>query len=303
MMGFFGANHEASDGKSHNGPIGCTWTDIWGTVWRKEQEGIIGFPVAFPISSPEALRSYRWPDTVNDAHLIEPIYATAKAFVNPTDAFLGGSHRNTLWERACQLVGMESLMDYFYSEPGFIRDLFHSITDFHLGIAHHYLKLGVEMIHCSDDLGTQHGPLIGPDLLNEFFVPEYHRLFDLYRQQNVLINFHSCGNIESVIPTFTELGIHILNPVQTTANDLDKVRRLTQGKIALQGGVSSGTILSGPIETIIAETRQRIRQLGADGGYFCAPDQYMPWPQAHIDALFHTVETYGRYPLTDGEPS
>ncbi len=38
-------------------------------------------------------------------------------------------------------------------------------------------------------------------------------------------------------------------------------------------------------------------QLGRDGGYFCGPDQGMPFPKAHVDALNQAVERYGRYPL------
>ena len=68
--------------------------------------------------------------------------------------------------------------------------------------------------------------------------------------------------------------------------------------MALQGGVSTATILAGPTEAIESEVRQRLWQLGRDGGYFCSPDQGMPFPQAHIEAFHQAVERYGRYPLT-----
>ncbi|MBC8235577.1 hypothetical protein H8E77_39020 [bacterium] len=38
-------------------------------------------------------------------------------------------------------------------------------------------------------------------------------------------------------------------------------------------------------------------QLGRDGGYFCAPDQGMPCPAEHIQAMNAAVEEFGRYPL------
>ena len=67
--------------------------------------------------------------------------------------------------------------------------------------------------------------------------------------------------------------------------------------MALQGGVSTKTIMEGPPEKIVAEVRQRLWQLGRDGGYFCAPDQGMPFPPAHIDAFSQALDQYGRYPL------
>jgi len=69
----------------------------------------------------------------------------------------------------------------------------------------------------------------------------------------------------------------------------------------LQGGVSSATVYEGPVERIAAEARQRMWQLGRDGGYFCGPDQGLPFPAEHIEALRATVEQYGRYPLEQPE--
>lgn len=177
----------------------------------------------------------------------------------------------------------------------------HEGMDFDLPIARHYVKVGVEMVHMGDDLGTQSGPLLGPRILEEFLVPEYRRLFDFYKRCGVLVTFHSCGNIESVVETFMDLGVDVLNPVQATANDLDRVRKMTQGRMALQGAVSSALIMEGPPERIAAEVRKRIRQLGRGGGYFCGPDQGMPFPRAHIDALHDAVATY-RPPGAGGQP-
>ena len=34
------------------------------------------------------------------------------------------------------LVGMEHMMEYFYDEPEFVREVLHRIMDFQLGVAH-----------------------------------------------------------------------------------------------------------------------------------------------------------------------
>ncbi|HEY3417054.1 MAG TPA: uroporphyrinogen decarboxylase family protein, partial [Armatimonadota bacterium] len=159
--------------------------------------------------------------------------------------------------------------------------------------------LDVEMVACGDDLGTQHSALLNPELFEEFFVPEYTRLFDLYHEHGMLINFHSCGNILPMLDIFLRLGIHILNPLQAEANDLAHIRERTQGKMALHGAVSTRTIMDGPPERITAEVRQRLWELGRDGGYFCAPDQGMPFPPEHLAAYQQALEEYGRYPLME----
>jgi uroporphyrinogen decarboxylase len=195
------------------------------------------------------------------------------------------------------LVGMENLMAYFLQEPAFARDVLHHIMDFHLGIARHYVALGVEYVQFTDDLGTQRGPLLGPRIVEEFLVPEYERLARFYKERDVLVGFHSCGNVASVIETLVRLGVDALNPIQATANDLDALRARTQGRMALQGGVNSATVMEGPPDRIAAEVHERIRQLGQRGGYFCCEDQSLPYPVAHLAALRDAVETYGRYPL------
>ena len=150
----------------------------------------------------------------------------------------------------------------------------------------------------SDDLGSQRGPLFSPGILHEFFVPEYKRLTSLYREHGVLVFFHSCGGVEPVTDVFLEIGIDVLNPVQASANDLDALRGKTMNRIALHGGVSTHTIMTGPVEKIEAEVRMRLWQLGSNGGYFCAPDQGLPFPEPHVRAFHAAVEKYGVYPIS-----
>lgn len=299
-VAFFGANHEGFEGGGHHLPVGSEWVDIWGVRWRREHEGVMGFPRGNPLADlPDALGAYTWPDP-DDPRICNQITAQAEGW-DRDEAFLVGSHRDTLWEKSYMLVGMESMMVSFYTAPDAVRELLRRIMDFHLGIARHYVAVGVEMVGLSDDLGTQRGLLLSPQIIQAFLVPEYRRLIDFYKAHHVLISFHSCGHILSLVEIFIELGVDILNPVQATANDLDALRAQTQGRLALQGGVSSATIVEGPVAAIRAEVARRLWQLGRDGGYFCGPDQSMPWPAAHIQALHDAVHDLGRTPLRPPE--
>jgi uroporphyrinogen decarboxylase len=294
---YHGCNHEGFEGGGDGSVVGSQWSDIWGTVWHKIHDGVMGLPKGYPLADIENLKHYKFPDP-NDERICKKIYQMAESFQGG-DVFLGGSHRDTLWEKAYMLVGMDNMAMYFLSEPEFARDVLHKIMDFQMEIAQHYMKIGIEFASLGDDLGTQLGSLLGPKVVNEFLVPEYKRLFNFYKERNVLIGFHSCGNIESVIETFMMLGVDILNPIQATANNLDEIRARTKGRMSLQGGVSSATIMDGPVDRIVEEVKKRMKQLGQDGGYFCCPDQGMPFPKEHIDAVYKAVNDYGHYPLKD----
>lgn len=94
------------------------------------------------------------------------------------------------------------------------REVLRRIMDFHLGIAEHYAELGVEIVSLSDDLGTQQGLLLSPQIIDEFLMPEYRRLIGFYKRRGVTVNFHSCGHVEPLIGRFLERGIDILNPIR-----------------------------------------------------------------------------------------
>jgi len=302
-VSYLGCDHQGYEGGGHHVSVGTTWTDVWGTVWHRELDGVMGFPRSHPLADfPASLKGYEWPDP-DDERLASQIYEQARAAEADglDDAFLEGAHRETLWEKAYMLVGMEELMVLLYTERQAAKDLFHRIMDFQLGIAKHYAAVGVETAGLGDDLGTQSGPLLGPAIVEELLVPEYRRLCEFHKSNGVIIRFHSCGNVVGMLETFIDIGVDVLNPVQATANDLGEFRRVTQGRMALSGGVNSGVIVDGPPERIRALVRERIWQLGRDGGYFCGPDQGMPWPAEHHEAARAAAEEYGVYPLEPPE--
>ena len=296
-VSYLGCDHQGYEGGGHHLPVGSRWKDIWGTEWHREHEGVMGFPRGNPLADfPAAMRGYSWPDP-DDERITRRIHELADKHraEGLSEHFLAGAHRDTLWEKSYMLCGMENMMTYFYTEPEYAKEILRRIMDFQLGMAKHYLKLGVEFVHFGDDLGTQNGPLLGPSIVLEFLVPEYRRLFDLYKKHDVLINFHSCGNMDSVIDVFMDLGVNVLNPLQATANDLPALRRRVGKRMAFLGGISTGLIMEGPIERIRAEVKKRIAELGREGGYFCAPDQGMPFPEAHKKAFEEAVEEFGSY--------
>ena len=67
--------------------------------------------------------------------------------------------------------------------------------------------------------------------------------------------------------------------------------------MALQGGLSSGLLVDGPPEAIRAEVKRLLGLLGREGGYFCSPDQGMPWPEEHYSAYVEALAEFGNYPM------
>ena len=288
-----GCHHDNFEGQGHHSPVGTVWKDIWGVEWHKDLEGVMGFPRGFPLTNLETLDSFEFPDP-DDPKYFSLIFEMKKNYKE--DLILYASHRDTLWERAYMLVGMENMMVYFRTEPDLVKRFFRRITDFQIKMAQHYIEAGCELIGVGDDHGMQSTLLLGKDIIYEFFMPEYQRLFDFYRNynKNIIINFHSCGYIEPILDMFIELGITILNPIQATSNNLENVRKKTQGKITLCGGINSGILMDGNLDEIRALVKSRIEVLGKNGGYICCPDQGMPYKKESLDVMNEAILKYGR---------
>ena len=147
-LGYYGVNHEGFDWPlSHDSPVGTRWTDIWGTGWHKIHPGVMGMPVSQPaggasragqlLPGPTRMTSAWWARST-------AWRGVPRVGFPGGELLLGASHRDTLWEKAYMLVGMENMMVYFKREPDFAREVLHRIMDFQLGIARHYLGSGGE---------------------------------------------------------------------------------------------------------------------------------------------------------------
>jgi uroporphyrinogen decarboxylase len=292
-IGYAGVNPE------DNRPPGAkNWSDFWGVRHEKTLEGVMPMPVYHPLEDPARWDAYRWPSPDDPARL-GPLMEQARG-VDRRERALSVSHRSTLFERAWLLVGMENLLMLMAAEPDRADWVFDHIIAFQLGMARHYLALRPDLVALGDDVGTQRAPLISPAHYRRYIQPRYARLIALYRDAGVLITYHTCGHIMPLVADFLALGIDVLNPVQARANgDLVALRRQTQGRMALHGAVDTQyTLTLGSPGEVRAEVRERIRTLGAEGGYICAPDQDIPMPPENVWAFDGAVAEYGRYPAS-----
>ena len=292
LVGYHGVNPE------DNRPSGAMeWCDFWGVGFSWVREGIMPFPSRHPLGDPDRLYEFRWPDP-SDLARLGPAREKA-AVVDRRRLLLHVSHRSTIFERAWKLAGMENLLIMMVAEPDKADWVFEHIIEFQLGIARQYLDLEPDMAHLGDDLGTQKGLFFSPILFRRFLKPRYARIIDLYKEHGVLIRFHCDGNILDLVDDFMDLGIDVLNPVQSRAiGDLELVRAKTAGRMALWGGIDTQYVLTlGTPEEVRAEVREKIRTLGRNGGYVCGPEHSIDISVASLAAFDQAVADYGRYPM------
>jgi uroporphyrinogen decarboxylase len=124
----------------------------------------------------------------------------------------------------------------------------------------------------ADDFGAQAGPMIGPELFSQSIVPHYRRFSEwLHQHTKWKLYLHSCGAIESLLEMIIDMGVDILNPIQTSARGMDPVllNETYGGRIVFWGGGCDTQRVLGflPTEKLAAHVRERVELFAPGGGF------------------------------------
>ena len=273
----------------------ATWTDQWGVGWVLDIPGTSPFPKNNPLPDIQRLDEYRLPDPDrlfdgfgDEVEKIKRARSEGK--------LIQGGYTYMLFERVWAVMGLENFLVALLEEPEPVRALLHKIATFARRVFENMLELGVDAISFSEDLGSQRALMFSPAHFIDFFMPEYRFAFEDVIREGKMIDFHSCGCVDSIVEQLAELGVSVLNPIQARANDVAYIKRVTYGKMALCGAIDSHLILTGSVEDVKRETARIIEILKPGGGYICAPDQGFPeYPPENIAALYETAAALGIY--------
>jgi len=122
------------------------------------------------------------------------------------------------------------------------------------------------------DFGTQKGPAMSNAMYRKMYKPFHKRVNDWIHEHTGWKTFiHSCGSVEALLQDFIEAGFDILNPVQTSAANMEpRMLKAKYGdKIVFWGGGvdTQKTLPFGTPEEVKREVRDRIRVFAPGGGF------------------------------------
>jgi len=282
--------------------------DRWGSKLHMPKEGGYYFDwVDYPIKefTLKALEQYTWPSPDAREYILQ-LRQQAKYLYENTDYAIVGSAviGGGIFEQPARTVGMENFLMALVSEPQFADRLMETITDIYIESCNNYLdEVGqyIQVFTYWDDVNTQTGWMINPELYRKIIKPKQRRLVDAIKKKtNAKLFFHACGATFDLVPDLIDLGFDILNPVQVSARGMDtKLLKQTYGKDITfwGGGVDTQYILPyGTTEDVIEEVKRRIDDLAPGGGFvFSAVHNIQPLvPPENIVALFDTALEYGK---------
>ena len=112
------------------------------------------------------------------------------------------------------------------SRPAYLKEVFEGQCDIALGNlqrVHDVVGDALSAVFTTGtDFGTQGGPMISPKTYRALFQPVHARINDWIHTHTTWKSFiHSCGSIWRLLDDIVDAGFDVLNPVQTSAADMD----------------------------------------------------------------------------------
>jgi hypothetical protein len=154
------------------------------------------------------------------------------------------------------------------------------------------------------DFGAQDRPFISPKLYRDLFKPFHKHVNDWIHEHTEWKSFmHSDGSIWRLLDDIIDAGFDILNPVQTSAKNMDPAAlKATYGdRITFWGGgIETQTVLPfGTPEDVRSMVQERLQAFGPGGGFVFTTIHNVQArvPVDNIVALYDAVADYRAYPL------
>jgi len=201
--------------------------------------------------------------------------------------------------------GFEDWMVTFASEPDYVDALYAELTTawienlrgFHTAVGDR-----VQVVQICDDFGTQHAPFLSVKMFRERLLPAYHRGLNwIHANTSWKVLLHSDGAIVPLLPSIIEMGVDILNPVQTSASGMEatRLKREFGEKLVFWGGScnAQGTFATGTPDEVTAETNRNLRTFVPGSGFVFAPIHNVQSniPPDNVIALFDAALQYSTH--------
>src|SRR5512134_3459312 len=286
---------------------GSPYFNSWG-VGSIEGDPGTWFPAIHPLAdthSIEDLERYPWPD-MNDPTRVSHVRAEAQKLADENKyAILATPWLAFPLERAFAMQRMDRFMLNLGRHPDFARALLAKLTELCKTLMGNFLREcgdNIDMIKIGDDLGMQNSLLMSPKMYRQIVKPIHADYISFIKSRTKAeVFFHTDGDVFPLIPDFIEMGVDVLNPIQTSAGKMSNLAELKKqfGKnIIFCGAIDTHHVLPfGTPEEVRAEVKRVIEFLGESGGYMLAsvhtilPDV----PAENVLAMVDAAVEFGSY--------
>jgi uroporphyrinogen decarboxylase len=226
----------------------------------------------------------------------------AKTLYENTDLAIMANFGGSIHEVAQNLRGWGRFMMDLAIGGAFVEDLIGGIVETQFANLALYLEaVGdyVQILQFGDDLGTQDRPQMSTKMYRKYIKPGHKTLYQYVKKNSDCAVFlHSCGSISPLIPDLIDAGVDILNPVQTSAANMDprKLKEEFGDQITFWGGGcdTQRVLPNASPEEIAEHVKERIEVFAPGGGFVFnqVHNIQADVPPENIVAMFDTARGF-----------
>jgi uroporphyrinogen decarboxylase len=255
-------------------PSGQPLTE-WGTPRYQDW----GTTHVYPLGNAESvaeIERYAWPNPA--LYNYKGARDTAARFSK--DYAVRGPRFSAITDPVFLLLGQEEAMLKMALNPTVLEATIEQISQVTLEASRQYVKACGEHldIFCVwEDFATQRGLMFSPEHWRHFFKPRYAKLFEIAKNAEKYVWFHSCGDITAILPDLLDIGMDVWETVQlhTLPISPEKLKREYGKNLTFFGGINTQRLPFMTPDEVSKEVTRCIRLLGKGGGYICGPDHHV----------------------------
>lgn len=204
-------------------------------------------------------------------------------------------YSGTIFECAWLLRGLENLLADFLQNAEIASAILDWLTESGISCTRQLAQAGVDILLTGDDVGMQTGMMMSPTVWRRWLKPRLAQVIAAAHKANpdLLVFYHSDGNIRPIIPELIEIGVQVLNPVQPECMDPAALKKEYGNDLAFWGTIGTQTTMPfGTAAEVKKVIRERIATVGAGGGLLLAPthviEPEVTWE--NVLAFFEAIE-------------
>lgn len=279
------------------------YVDMWGTTFSEMEDYFAITATPLTEGTFEEMENHPWPDP-DDPAMFTGLAEQAKWLYENTDYVIGmdgikgGILQTCLWLRGYDKFFLDLAMNKEYADA-----LLNKVLDLYCRMyTNYYREVGEygQIVYITDDLGTQVSLLMSPKMFRDQVKPKFKAFNDhLKSLGDAKIMFHSDGAIDPLMEDLIEIGVDILNPVQTSTKGLEDTLALKEkygDRLSFHGAIDVQQIMpNASVDEIKIEVARRIHDLGSNGGFIVAPCHNLGYdiPVENVIALFEAAQEFG----------
>ena len=219
------------------------WTNEWGVGWQHVVGGVGASECSNPLTDWSRLEEYLAIGIPNpdEPGRLEAAVAPAAALRNAGKYVFGVF--GEVFFRVFSIRGFENaLMDFCLEERNMQR-LIEALLEHSLKLVRNWAKVGVDSLLFLDDWGTQGRLLMSPAIWRKFFKAGYAMLFRETHRLGMDCFLHSCGHVTEIVDDLIEVGLDVLDPIQTSTMDITELARRFGGRVSFCGSIDVQQLL------------------------------------------------------------